>query len=115
MHVEQRPIDEIQPALPRRLDIDPMSSGTQIYSTTFDDVTEFEVQHRADDGFSTFDPRVVDGRLRMQDQTEPQSATSAFRKIPIDAIDSSIYDFDFDVFFARDPGELPADGLVRVR
>jgi hypothetical protein len=85
-----------------------IGSETEVYSTNFDDLNDFQVQHRDGD----FDPLIVSGRLRMQDESKLSLSTSAFRKQPIDSIDSAVFQFDFDVFFSSTPGKFPADGLT---
>ncbi len=82
--------------------------STVIDATTFDALTGFLTQHR--NGY--FDPAIVNGRLRMQEQGELNSSTSAFRSAPLEGIDSAIYQFDFDVFLTGEAAAQPADGLT---
>ncbi len=51
----------------------------------------------------TFTPQVRGGRLRLADQAAPRSAAGAYCDDPIEDIDGSIYRFDFDLHFRRDP------------
>jgi hypothetical protein len=74
----------------------------------------------APEGFSVtrrsgaFTPALRGGRLRLSDETAPGSAVSALSDPLIAGIDSSVHQFDFDLFLARGPGGDPGEGATFV-
>lgn len=103
-------LGSIDPPLSAPLGEDLLSPGSEVYSTAFDDLADFQVQSQP----SGSEPKLMGGRLRLQEQSVTNVAASAFRKAPLEEIDSRVFQFDFDVFLKSDGGEIPADGLTFV-
>ncbi len=106
-------IGPIESALPPPLHDDGLATGRVIHDSSFDgpDGTEpvgFSAQKRE----GSFTPAVAGGRLRMTSELAARSATSAFLRQPLLAVDERVQQFDFDLFITRRDGSMPSGGVA---
>jgi legume-like lectin family protein len=103
----------IDPALDLPLPDSGGASGEVIYQNDFagrpgSPPEQMTANHR--DG--AFTPQIRNGRLRLTDESIPDSSTSAFAARVLDGVDQAIFQFDFDLFLSRAAGEDPGEGVT---
>ncbi len=103
----------IDPPLPGFVEDDGITEGTVMVSYDFDqpdgsEIDGFEVQV----GSGAWLPQVQGSRLRICDESAADTAVSIFSADVVDGIDTAAYLFDFDLYFAREGEDNPAEGIT---
>lgn len=99
----------IDPALDALLPDDGEPAGEAVHENRFNGRDAGMRLVRRSGGFT---PQLAGGRLRLVDENSPGSATAAWSEYLLEGIDDSVWQFDFDLFFRRSAGAVPAEGVT---
>jgi hypothetical protein len=99
----------IDPALDEPLPDDGEPAGEVVHHNPFDGRDALMRLLRRSGGFT---PQLSGGRLRLVDEGAAGSATAAWSDFLLDGVDDAVWQFDFDLFFRRAAGQLPAEGVT---
>ena len=103
----------IETALPLPLPDGGAAAGQTVFQSDFQGPEGspppgFSIQKRS----GAFTPALRGNRLRLSDEAFPGSAVSALSAVPLEDLDSGLFQFDFDLFLARGPGADPGEGVT---